>query len=115
MGQLSPSGPDLAQQVVSGDFTASGQSDPINVYGGFNVAVWGTFSATVALEKSFDGGTTYVPVVTEGLGAVSFTASAAFEYAEVELGVYYRLNCTFTSGTVNYRLSASVPRTTDGW
>lgn len=116
MGKLSPTTPDLAQQVVTGTFTGTTASTSINVVGGFNVAVWGTFSATVAVQKSFDGGTTFIPVLDDTQTPVAFTQSSAFEFSEVELGVLYRLNCgTFVSGTVNYRMSASVPRTTDGW
>jgi hypothetical protein len=73
----------------------------------FNVALWGTFVATVILEKSFDNGVTYVPVLRPGGNtAVSYSAPSAEVIGEPEDGVLYRLRCTaYTSGTVNYRLS----------
>jgi hypothetical protein len=70
-----------------------------------------TFSATVQLERSFDGGNTWVVCNVGGSGTLAqYTAgtpvSAAF--AEPELGVLYRLNCiAYTSGTINYRVTTT--------
>lgn len=58
--------------------------------------VW---SGTVNIEKSFDGGSTWVVYSTS-------TSPITIAITENELGVYYRANCTtYTSGTINYRFS----------
>lgn len=113
MGKFNTAGADQAAQVEAATFTATGQSTPIALYGDFSVAVWGTFSATVVLEKSFDGGTTWIPAANAAGSAISLTAALAIQGRESEMGILYRLDCTWTSGTVNYRVSASVPRTTN--
>ena len=118
MGRRASAGVETALTVVSGTFAATGQSGnavttigtqtaPPVFSGAFNVALWGTFVATVQLEKSFDGGTTWLPVSRDAAGTVaSWTAPANIVVTEPELDILYRLNCTaFTSGTVNYRIS----------
>jgi hypothetical protein len=98
---------DLANQVVQGTFTATGSSVSAAFYGPFNVSVWGTFAGTIVLERSFDGSTTWLPR-TDVPGNGSYTAVASFVVAEPERGVLYRLRCSvFTSGTMNYRMSAT--------
>lgn len=73
------------------------------------------WAGTMVLERSFDGGQTYLNCGVGGAGqpasydgatmagnAVSIVAS------EPERGVLYRLNCrVYTSGTINYRISTS--------
>lgn len=89
----------------TGTFTATGQSADATFKGEFNVSLWGTFVATVQLERSFDAGSTWLPVTALGTG-ITFTAPATEVFSEPEAGVRYRLNCTaYTSGTVNYRIS----------
>ncbi|NUB07020.1 hypothetical protein FW320_12650 [Azospirillum sp. Vi22] len=74
--------------------------------GKFNVSLWGTFVATVALERSFDGGTTWLNCTRPDGTANAFTAPVSLVCDEPETGVLYRLNCSaFTSGTVNWRIS----------
>lgn len=111
MGKRATNGIEEAQTVLSGSFTATGQSSSERFYGIFNVAVWGTFVGTTLLERSFDGGTTWFQAVNEcGNGATegSFTATASSMFGEPERGVLYRFNCTaYTSGTINYRASQS--------
>lgn len=95
---------------VTGSFTATGQSAAFQAvirersYGQFNIELRGTFVATVVLERSLDGGSNWVPVTTLGSG-MSWTAPASETWEENERGALYRLNCTWTSGTVTYRLS----------
>lgn len=98
---------------VTGAFTASGQSGN-KTSGGvprfkgvFNIAIWGTFVASIALEKSFDEGATWLPVGQGGMSgaAVVFTSPLTTQVFEPEGGMLYRLNCTWTSGTANYRIS----------
>lgn len=94
---------------VTGSFTATGQSaafQPImreRSWGQFNIELRGTFGATVALERSFDGAN-WVGVTALGT-AVTWTAPCSESWEENERSAQYRLNCTWTSGTVTYRLS----------
>lgn len=110
MGKLSTTSADLADALVEGTFTATGSSESI-CFGpdgnGGNVSIYGTFSATIVLQRSFDGGATWIDV-TDAYGvAFSFTSPATFRVDEPERGVLYRLTCSaYTSGTVNYRLSS---------
>jgi hypothetical protein len=108
MGKLVPTGIELSPNVVTASFTATGPSAGGNFYGAFNVALWGTFVGTVQLQRSFDGGTTWLPASFDGQGDIaSYTQPISVVANEPEHGVLYRLNCTaFTSGTINYRISA---------
>ena len=96
---------------VTGTFAATGQSAVFSPQGinpvsrPFNLSLWGTFAATVQLERSFDGAT-WLPLTALGTAVYVFTAPCSETAEETEMGVVYRLNCTsYTSGTVNYRLS----------
>lgn len=105
--------------LVTGTFTATGQSASLNPYASarsttnaFNIVLWGTAVATVALERSFDNGTTWVKLYAGGTqlyrwvydGSTLVNISETAE--EPEQGVLYRLNCTaYTSGTLSYRIS----------
>ncbi|RAK52131.1 hypothetical protein DJ018_13325 [Phenylobacterium deserti] len=74
--------------------------------GRFNVALYGTFIATVKLERSFDGGQNWVVCSKPDLSDASFTAPTSFIVDEPSAGVLYRLNCSaYTSGTASYRIS----------
>lgn len=71
--------------------------------------------ATVRLERSFDGGVTWLTAGVGGgapaswtLGAATITWPISVVAAEPEQQVAYRLNCVaYTSGTIRYRLSAT--------
>lgn len=74
-------------------------------------------TATVALEKSYDGGFTWIPASVPGtvgtpiifvLGT-TLTQPVSIRMGEPEKGVYWRLNCrNYTAGgTVNYRISTT--------
>lgn len=72
------------------------------------------FDATVQLERSFDGASTWLATTNwdaAGGTAAVFTGNASLPFFEAEAGVYYRLNCTVYSAvsgvTLNYRLSAT--------
>lgn len=109
MGRLSPALPDIAStqpQSVAVNAVATFQF-PNPVVGVFNVAITGTFSATLQLERSFDGGTTWVPLSGSVVGTtVTFTAPTTFQLQEPERAVFYRVNCTvFVSGPANVRIS----------
>lgn len=70
-----------------------------------------TFVATVQLERCFDGGKTWFPANIGGAGVLaSYSAGTpvSLTFGEPERGVLYRWNClSYTSGTINYRLSAT--------
>ena len=105
-----PAAGDQANGVVSGSFTVAGQvSTPFAFWGAFNVAIWGTFVATLQVEKSYDGGTTWIPLFNFFTGAaVAFTAPGSLQIGECERGVTYRMHCTqYVSGTANYRFSTN--------
>lgn len=89
-------------------FTAATSGNGVFVLGDFNVSVWGVFVATVVLEQSSDGGVTWIPEISRFTTvAVSLNAPGALTVIEPEPGVQYRLRCSaFTSGTVNWRISA---------
>lgn len=105
-------------EPVIGSFSGTGQSAAISPVAAFapthgnlsyfNLTIYGTFSATVKLERSFDSGSTWHVVSKDADGAeAAWTAPCSLPVREPEPGVVYRLNCTaYTSGTVNYRLSA---------
>jgi hypothetical protein len=107
MGKPASGADDIGIGRVEHSFTATGQSATMVGRGAINFTLSGTFVATVAIERSFDGGTTWHPVFTpDGLIARSFTAPVSTWTWEGEAGVLYRLNCTaFTSGTAVARLS----------
>lgn len=83
------------------------------VYGSFNFSLLNTvFVGTVILEKSFDGGATFVPAKDANNNVVTLAAPGTFSCNEVEAGVLYRANCTaFTSGAPTSRISGG-PRQT---
>ena len=110
MGQPIGGGNDTASQggvLISGTFTATGQSTALTIYGSFNVSIWGTFAATLQLQRTFDGGTTWLPVSADAAGdSLQWSVPFSGTWTEVEKQVGYRLSCTaYTSGTVNYRVS----------
>ncbi len=97
----------MSAHYVTGSLSAVGASDPIEVYGGGNIAVWGTFNATVRIETSYDNKTTWLPVSRNTNGdEADFTLPFNLSFDEPERDVWYRLYCTArVSGTINYRIS----------
>jgi|HubBroStandDraft_4_1064222.scaffolds.fasta_scaffold00045_19 hypothetical protein len=67
------------------------------------------YSATVQLERSFDGGATWICCNVGGSGQLAQWATGTpvnITFGEPEKNVLYRLNCiAYTSGTINYRIS----------
>lgn len=111
-GTPSGTGTDLAPTVQTGTFSSTTTSTAIQLYGTFNVTLYGTFSASVTLQRSFDGGTNWINASLDTAGtAATYTTAITVVANEPEPGVLYRLNCTYTSGTVNYRISGG-PRLT---
>jgi hypothetical protein len=108
MAKRNTTSPDEARSVVTAALTATGATGSSAFFlGGINVAVWGTFAGTVQIERSFDGGSTWLVLDQDLTGTdLTFTAPKSLIVEEVESAVLYRANCTaFTSGTINVRIS----------
>jgi hypothetical protein len=106
MGKYTTTSQDSALSVREGTLTsATGGTSSVR-QGIFNVSVWGTFVATVTIERSFDAGTTWLNCSKGDGTANSFTAGFTITCQEPEAGVHYRVRTTaYTSGTVNWRFS----------
>jgi hypothetical protein len=67
------------------------------------------YSGTIQLERSFDGGSTWLVCNLGGGGTLaqySLGTPVSVVFGEPERNVLYRVNCTaYTSGTINYRFS----------
>lgn len=112
MAKPTPTTPDQATSWIEDPLTADSGEGSLSEalafnLGGINVEVWGTFTGTVVIESSFDGGANFRPVRTDLAGtALQFTAAGGCLIDEVERGVVYRARCTaYTSGTINVRIS----------
>lgn len=93
---------------VSCTITSATTCGPLTPIAGrdFNVSTWGTFVASFQLERSFDGGTTWLPITAAGTQLYVWTAPESESASESEYGIKYRLNVTsYTSGTLNVRIS----------
>lgn len=101
---------DAGKTVLSGTFTATGQSAAVSVFGRASVTIEDGVG-TVQIERSVDEGQNWVVASKNSNGdpASYVTASdMAFNGSidEPESQVLYRFNCTaFTSGTINYRIA----------
>jgi hypothetical protein len=98
---------DSATRSVTGALASVTSGLPAVFLRNFNVSLWGVFVATLVAERSFDGGTNWLPLTfSDGTGVGPFTGPASGTWAEPEDGVLYRIRCSaYTSGTINYRLS----------
>ncbi len=69
------------------------------------------YSGSVQIERSFDGGATWIVCNVGGSGSLAVYGAGTpvdFTLAEPELEVLYRVNCTaYTSGRINYRISTT--------
>ena len=92
--------------VAEGSFSGTGSGDAVVMIGSFNVSVWGTFSATILLERSFDARTTWIPVSFPDGTKIAYGTAGSGAWGEIEAGVYYRLRCSsYSSGTAYWRIS----------
>ncbi len=71
------------------------------------------YSGTIQVERSFDGGATWLVCNVGGQGLMAqYSAGTPINnsFPEWEMQVLYRLNCTvYGSGTMNYRMSQTGP------
>ena len=90
-----------------GLFTAPASSEPVLLVGPFNLSLAGSFTASVRLERSFDGGGSWHPLSRDAGGAeAAWQAPVSLSGEEPERGILYRVTCTsHESGSVSYRIS----------
>lgn len=107
MGKLAPTDRDLATSVTTGSLTSAAAGEGKVFTGTFNVELQIAGTLTAALQRSFDGGTTYVSVAQSADGtAATYSASTSLSLFEPEEGVYWRVNViSYTSGSCIYRVS----------
>jgi hypothetical protein len=108
MGLTSPGGLEQGRRAASGQFTqiTAAPSGGVPVSGDFNVSVWGAFTGTIALTRSFDGGTTWLPLTFSNGAAIAWSAPFSTIMSEPETGVLVQLACTaLSAGTPNWRIS----------
>lgn len=106
MGKRSSTDSEVAFAVNTGAFSAVGVGTSKSFVKFFNLTIWGTFSATAQLERSFDGGVVWHPCTDNAGNIQLFTKPLTIILDEHEEAVLYRLNCTtYTSGTMNWRIS----------
>jgi hypothetical protein len=97
---------DIASRVAAGTLSAAQAAPSISMQGNFNITLYGTFAATIAPERSFDGGTTWLQLSFSDGTPVQISAPASTSWSESEAGVLYRLRCSsYTSGTITWRIS----------
>jgi hypothetical protein len=89
----------------NGPITATGVSPSYGPVGNFNISVWGTFTGTITLNRSFDNGTTWIPFTYSDGTQLSWSGPFTTTFEEPEPGVLYQLSVTYSSGSINYRFS----------
>lgn len=97
--------------LLQGSFSAPGVSNAIVLsYGWFSLSLWGTFAASVQVERSPDNGATWLAVAEDSTGTYAiYTNPVSLNGFSPDTGVQFRLNCTaLTSGTVSYRLAQQI-------
>lgn len=78
-------------------------TDAIYLYGEFNIMVWGTFVATVVVQRYFEDIAAWLDVGSEG----TYTTVAQEVGNEPEAKVLYRIGVKtggYSSGTANVRI-----------
>ena len=99
---------DLAR-VVAGTLTGTAPGPTQNAaFGGrFNLTVTGTWVGTIAVERSFDAGASWVNATLPSGAANLWTSNFSIVLNEPEQGVLYRLNPNLSSGAASFRLSGA--------
>lgn len=93
-------------------FTNGNVTTGVDANASFAPTAW---NGLMSLERSFDGGQTFFTCGVGGggsgaiyTGSTQVNTPVSIAASEPERGVFYRFNCSsYTSGTINYRLSAS--------
>lgn len=97
--------PSLYSFTRTGNAVAASGADAAAVFTGQGV----TFTGSIQIERSFDGGSTYLLCNIGGGGQLAvYTAGTpiSLTFGEPEREVLYRLNCTaLSAGNINYRIS----------
>lgn len=94
--------------ALTGSASASGSFGPFVPQLGRAIwlTLWGSWTGTVAVQRSIDGGTTKLPITVGGQPWASFTANAQETIGEeTASAATYWLAVTLASGTLNYRVS----------
>lgn len=93
---------------ISGTMAASGQTPgfiPVNS-NPVTVELAGSWSGTVRLVRSTDGGTTVAPLKVAGTEWAVYSANGIEQaWSEAEKGVSFHLAVSLVSGALNYRVS----------
>lgn len=109
MGKPAATGIEMAVQVVTASLGAlNAATTPAPFLGNFNIWVVGVaLVGTVSVLVSYDGGTTFVPLLNStGTQAITFTTGGKISITEYEPGVLYELQMTaYTSGSATVRIS----------
>lgn len=105
--RVAPALPETSMPLA-GSLSASGIVGPFDPARGR--AIWlslsGTWTGTVTVQRSVDGGVTRLPLTAGGLPWAAFTGNACEPVAEdSESGAAYYLDVTIVSGTLTYRLA----------
>lgn len=109
MGKRTPAADENVVALAARTITANGQATDWTPFRGrFNFSVGGVFTGTLALERSFDGGASALPVARDAAGTpATFSAPVSLELGEIEADVLWRVRATaWTSGAAAVRLSA---------
>jgi hypothetical protein len=90
--------------AAAGSFTAVGAGAAVVVQGSFGFALWGSFVATVTLERQSPDGTAWIPLSVDNHGTPNaFTVPVALIIEEPAGGVAYRVRCSsWTSGVASW-------------
>ena len=97
-----------APAALSGTLAASGSVGPFTPVAGKPVilALSGTWSGSVRLLRSTDGGTTRLPLTMAGAAWAQYSANCCEPvWEEYEAGAQLYLSGTVTSGSIAYRVS----------
>ena len=89
----------MSNSFTTGTFTASGQSTAVPGKSIITLSISGFGSATVELQRSYDSGSTWKVVD-------SFTANTEKNIEGIGDKFLYRLDCTWSSGTIAYGLGS---------
>lgn len=102
---IDPNKPDAYSFQRNGASITTTGADAAAIFTGVEIV----YSATVQLERSFDGGSTWLVANVGGSGVLAQWPTGtpvAVTFGEPEKQVLYRLNTiAYTSGTINYRIS----------